>query len=42
VGHWLPGRLAEVKKIIHVDEFQEPPGHFLEAYAMYMDGLKEA
>ncbi|MDB9525145.1 hypothetical protein PN498_04030 [Oscillatoria sp. CS-180] len=42
VSRWFPGRLAEVKKILQTDEFQEPPGYFLEAYAMYMDRLKEA
>lgn len=41
VGRWFPGKLAEVKKILQTDEFQEPPGYFLEAYAMYMDRLNE-
>jgi putative restriction endonuclease len=42
VGRWFPGRLAEVKKILQTDEFQEPPEYFLEAYAMHMERLKEA
>jgi len=42
VGSWFPGRLAEEKKILQTDEFQEPPGYFMEAYAMYMERLKEA
>ncbi|NER79456.1 MAG: hypothetical protein F6K42_07715 [Leptolyngbya sp. SIO1D8] len=42
VGRWFPGRLAEVNRILQLDEFQEPPGYFLEAYAMYMERLNEA
>ncbi|NJL78879.1 MAG: hypothetical protein HC917_08605 [Richelia sp. SM2_1_7] len=42
VSRWFPGRLAEVKKISQTDEFQDPPGYVGEAYAMYLDGLKEA
>lgn len=42
VGQWFPGRLAEIKKISNTDDFQDPPGYFREAYAMYIDRLKEA
>lgn len=42
VGRWFPGRLAEIKEISLTDEFQDPPGYFREAYAPYMDRLKEA
>jgi putative restriction endonuclease len=42
VGRWFPGRLAEVKKISQTDDFQDPPGYFMEAYATYMNRLEDA
>lgn len=42
VGHWFPGRLDEVREISRTDEFQDPPGYFVEAYAMYVERLEEA
>ena len=42
VGRWFPGRLAEIKEISRTDEFQDPPGYFRDAYAMYIDRLSEA
>ena len=42
VGRWFPGKLSEIKEIANTDEFQDPPGYFIEAYAMYIDRLKEA
>ena len=42
VSRWFPGRLAEIKEISLTDEFQDPPGYFREAYAMYIDRLREA
>jgi putative restriction endonuclease len=42
VGRWFPGRLDEIIEISKTDEFQDPPGYFIEAYAMYVDRLKEA
>jgi putative restriction endonuclease len=42
VGRWFPGRLAEVREIARTDDFQDPPGYFKSAYAMYIDRLKEA
>lgn len=42
VGRWFPCRLAEIKEISLTDEFQDPPGYFREAYAMYMNRLKQA
>jgi putative restriction endonuclease len=42
VGRWFPGRLAEIKEISQTDEFQDPPGYFRDAYAMYIDRIKEA
>lgn len=42
VGRWFPGRLDKITEILQTDEFQEPPGYFREAYAMYMERLTEA
>lgn len=42
VGRWFPGRLAEIEEISSTDEFQDPPGYFRDAYAMYIDRIKEA
>jgi len=42
VGRWFPGRLAEIQEIARTDEFQDPPGYFMDAYAMYIDRLNEA
>jgi putative restriction endonuclease len=42
VGRWFPGRLSEIAQISQTDEFQDPPGYFREAYAMYMDRMKKA
>ncbi|NCJ06715.1 hypothetical protein GS597_09385 [Synechococcales cyanobacterium C] len=42
VSRWFPGQLEEVKEISLTDEFQDPPGYFMDAYAMYIDRLKEA
>lgn len=42
VARWFPGRLAEIQEIARTDEFQDPPGYFKDAYAMYIDRLKEA
>lgn len=42
VGRWFPGRLAEVKKISQTDDFQDPPGYFMEAYEKYMSRLEDA
>ncbi len=36
VGRWFPGKLEEVKKISDTDDFQDPPGYFREAYAMFL------
>ncbi|ASC69504.1 hypothetical protein XM38_004310 [Halomicronema hongdechloris C2206] len=42
VRRWFPGQLEDIKKILQTDEFQDPPGYFREAYAMYMERLTEA
>ncbi len=42
VNRWFSGQLVGVKEISLTDEFQDPPGYFREAYAMYMDRLTEA
>ena len=42
VSRRFPGQLAEVKEISLTDEFQDPPGYFRQAYAMYMTRLKQA
>jgi ribosomal protein S2 len=42
VGRWFAGMLTEIKEISTTDDFQDPPGYFMEAYAMYLGRLKEA
>jgi putative restriction endonuclease len=42
VGRWFPGQLAEIKKIAHTDDFQDPPGYFMEAYEKYMSRLEDS
>jgi hypothetical protein len=42
VGHWFPGRWAEIKKISQTDDFQDPPGYVREAYEQYMSRLEDA
>ncbi len=42
VAQWFPGRLDEIIKISQTDDFQDPPGYFKEAYALYLERLKEA
>jgi len=42
VGRWFPGKLNDIKKISKADEFQDPPGYFVEAYAIYGSKLEEA
>lgn len=42
VSRWFQGRLAEIQEIARTDEFKDPPGYFMDAYAMYIDRLKEA
>lgn len=37
VSRWFPGRLAEIQEITRTDEFQDPPGYFNDACAMYGD-----
>lgn len=42
VARWFPGRRLEIAQISQTDEFQDPPGYFREAYATYIERLKEA
>jgi putative restriction endonuclease len=42
VSRWFPGRLAEIQEITRTDEFQDPPGYFRDAYAMYGDRPDDA
>ncbi len=42
VARWFPGQLSEIAQISQTDEFQDPPGYFREACAVYMDRMKKA